>query len=101
MQMSLGHFVGQWLEILRKLSHQKLECRKAPSCKIQGMLEWLEGCVLHCCMLAGYSLLLSGTSERVQITLCIIIQTIQIEKYFELMLRITTYFKLNPCVNLN
>ena len=23
MQMSLGHFIGQWLEILRKLSRQK------------------------------------------------------------------------------
>ena len=35
MQMSLG----QWLEILRKLSHQKLDCSKAPSYKIQGMLK--------------------------------------------------------------
>ena len=101
MQMSLGHFISQWLEILRKLSCQKLECGKAPSCKIQGMSEWSERCVLHCCMLAGYSLLLLGTSERVQITLCIIIQTIGIEKYFEIMLQITAYFELNPCVNSN
>ena len=86
MQMSLGHYIGQWLEILRKLSCQKLECGKAPSCKIQGMSEWLERCMLHCCMLAGYSLLLLGMLERVQITLCIIIQTIQIEKYFKLQL---------------
>ena len=53
-----------------------------------------------CCMLAGY-LLLFKTSERVRITLCIIIQTIQIKKYFELMLRITAYFELNPCINSN
>ena len=52
MQMSLGHFVGQWLEILRKLSHQKLECGKAPSCKIQGMFGVVrEMCaaLLHAC----------------------------------------------------
>ena len=52
MQMSLGHFVGQWLEILRKLSYQKLEYGKAPSCKIQGMSEWSERCLPHCCKLA-------------------------------------------------
>ena len=37
MQMSLGHFIGQWLGILRKLSHQKLECEKLLLCNIQGM----------------------------------------------------------------
>ena len=99
--MSLGHFLGQWLEILRKLSRQKLEYGRDPSCKIQGMSEWSQRCMLHCCMLAGYSLLLSKTSERVQITLCIIIQTIRIEKYFKLMLQITAYFELNHCINSN
>ena len=52
MQMSLGHFIGQWLEILRKLSCQKLECRKAPSCKMQGMSEVvreMHATLLHAC----------------------------------------------------
>ena len=44
--MSLGQFVGQWLEILRKLSRQKLECKKLLLCKIQGKSKVLEG-MLH------------------------------------------------------
>ena len=38
---------------------------------------------------------------NLRITLCIIIQTIQIKKYFELILWITWNFELNPCINSN
>ena len=37
----------------------------------------------------------------IRITLCIIIQTIRIKKYIELMVGITVYFKLNHCINSN
>ena len=33
----IGHLTGKWLEILIKPFCQKLECRKTPFCKIQGM----------------------------------------------------------------
>ena len=46
-------------------------------------------------------LLMSEMSKMVQITLWIIIQTIQIKKYFELMLQITAYFEFKPCINSN
>ena len=39
--------------------------------------------------------------SHLRITLCIIIQTIRIKKYFELMLWITWNFELKPCINLN
>ena len=45
--------------------------------------------------------LLSETLEVIWITLWIIIETIQIVKYFELMLRITWNFELKPCINSN
>ena len=38
---------------------------------------------------------------RVQITVCILIQTIRIGKYFELMLRITWNFELKLCITSN
>ena len=41
---------GKWLEILRKLSRQKLVCEKSNSCKIQGMSKTSK---IHCCMLHG------------------------------------------------
>ena len=94
--LSSGQLSSKWLEILKKLSRQKLVCEKSNFCKIQGMSEWLERCMLHCCMLAVYLLVLLGTLERVQITFCIIVQIIWIKKYFELVLRISTYFKLSP-----
>ena len=37
----------------------------------------------------------------IRITLCIIIQTIRIKKYFEIMLWITWNFELKPYINLN
>ena len=46
MQLSLGPLIGQWLEILRKLSCQKVECGKAPFCNIQGMSKVSNG-MLH------------------------------------------------------
>ena len=73
MQMSLGHFIGQWLEILRKLSRQNWNVEKLLLARSRVCRSAQRDA---CCMLAGYSLLLLGMSERVQITLCIIIQTI-------------------------
>ena len=72
-------------------------CQRSNSYVCQRCQRWFE---LHCVCNAVIYLLLK-MSEMVRITLWIIIQTIWIGKYFELMLRITWNFKLKPCINSN
>ena len=84
---------------IKEIFPPKTGMRKATSLQHPGYVGEVEDCVLHA---AGeYSLLLSETSEMVRITLCIIIQTIRIKKYIELMLRITVYFELRHSINSN
>ena len=48
-----------------------------------------------------FYLFIIGDVGDIRITLWIIIQTIQIVKYFKLMIQITWNFELKPCINLN
>ena len=87
------------IEIIKEIFPPKTGMRKATSLQDPGYVREVRDCVLHA---AGeYLVLLLKTSEMVQITLCIIIQTIRIKKYIKLMLQITVYFELNPSINSN
>ena len=87
------------IEIIKETFPPKTGMRKATSLQDPGYVGEVKDCVLHAAVV--YLLLLSKTSEMVQIALCIIIETIRIKTYIELMLRITVYFKLKPSINSN
>ena len=84
---------------MKEIFPPKTGMRKATSLQDPGYVREVGDCMLHAA--GDYSLLLSKTSEMVRITLCIIIQTIRIKKYIELLLQITVYFELKPSINSN
>ena len=86
----IGHLTGKLLEILRKPSHQKLECGKAHSCKIWGMSKLSIHAACH--------MLHSMSQGVILIVFTVYVDTVNTGLNY---IQITVYFELKPCINSN